>query len=60
MVRLNAWTVIAKCLALTKEIVEGVQGVRIVINAANGESLKIGVAVPDREEGEEGPVAITK
>jgi hypothetical protein len=45
-VRLNAWTVIAKCLGLTKEIVEGVQGVRIVINAANGESLKVGVCAP--------------
>jgi hypothetical protein len=46
MVRLNAWLGLAKCLGLTKEVVEGVQGIKIIINAANGESLQVGVCTP--------------
>jgi hypothetical protein len=36
MVRLNAWTALAKCLGLTKEVVEGVEGISIVINSSRG------------------------
>jgi hypothetical protein len=36
MVRLNAWATIAKCLGLTKEVVEGVEGIQIVINSSRG------------------------
>jgi|WetSurMetagenome_2_1015567.scaffolds.fasta_scaffold174819_1 hypothetical protein len=36
MVRLNAWTALAKCLGLTKEVVEGVEGIQIVINSSRG------------------------
>jgi hypothetical protein len=45
-VKLNARIALAKALGLQKEIVEGPQGVRIIINAANGESLKVGVCIP--------------
>lgn len=31
MVRLNAWALAAKCLGLQKEVVEGVQGIQIII-----------------------------
>jgi hypothetical protein len=34
MVRLNAWTALAKCLGLTKEVLEGVEGIQIVINSS--------------------------
>jgi hypothetical protein len=36
MVRLNAWTALAKCLGLTKEVLEGVEGIQIVINSSRG------------------------
>jgi hypothetical protein len=36
MVRLNAWTGLAKCLGLTKEVLEGVEGIQIVINSSRG------------------------
>jgi hypothetical protein len=36
MVKLNAWTALAKCLGLTKEVVEGVEGIQIVINSSRG------------------------
>jgi hypothetical protein len=59
-VKLNARIALAKALGLQKEVVDGVQGVKIVINAANGESLKIGVAIPVDADGREGPLALTK
>jgi hypothetical protein len=36
MVRLNAWTALAKCLGLTKEALESVEGIQIVINSSRG------------------------
>jgi hypothetical protein len=45
-VRLNARIALAKALGLQKEVIDGVQGVKIIINAANGESIKVGVCVP--------------
>jgi hypothetical protein len=36
MVQLNAWTALAKCLGLTKEILEGVEGIQIIINSNRG------------------------
>jgi hypothetical protein len=46
MVKLNARIALAKCLGLQKEVVEVGQSVKIIINAANGESLKVGVCAP--------------
>lgn len=36
MVQLNAWATLAKCLGLTKEVVDGVEGIQIVINSSRG------------------------
>jgi hypothetical protein len=33
-VKLNAWATLAKCLGHTKEVVEGVEGIQIVINSS--------------------------
>jgi hypothetical protein len=32
MVRLNAWTALAKCLGLTKEVLDAAEGIQIIIN----------------------------
>lgn len=41
MVRLNAWTMIAKCLGLTKEAVEQMQGIQIVIKGGDGQAIQV-------------------
>lgn len=40
MVKLNAWTALAKCLGLTKEVLEGVEGIQIVINSSHSLPVK--------------------
>ena len=68
MVRLNAWTALAKCLGLNKEVVEGVEGIQIVINSSCGLEDKPGQHRPAQVHGGQpevpaapsGPLQITK
>jgi hypothetical protein len=58
MVRLNAWATLAKCLGLTKEVVEGVEGIQIVINSSKGlaKAQEPGKPLPPSS----GPLQITR
>ena len=68
MVKLNAWTALAKCLGLTKEVVEGVEGIQIVINTRKGLGDKPGQHRPAQVNQDQpqapaapsGPLQITK
>jgi hypothetical protein len=64
MVRLNAWQAIARCLGLQKEIMNGVEGVSIVINAPGRQALTVGVAahpgLSAPGDDPSGPLTITK
>jgi len=40
MVKLNAWATIAKCLGLTREVVESAEGIQIIINHSSAQAPK--------------------
>ena len=46
MVSLNAGSTLAKCLGLTKEVVESVEGIQIIINTSRGLEDKPGQQRP--------------
>ena len=48
MVRLNAWSMIAKCIGLTKEQIEGVGGIMIIFEAADQPAALPGALQPCR------------
>jgi hypothetical protein len=65
MVQLNAWTDMAKCLGLTREVVEGLAGVKIVINSSRGLGDKPGQhwpaqVNPDQPPALPAPLSITR
>jgi hypothetical protein len=59
-VRLNAWTTIARVMGLTKETVDALQGVNIVIKTGGGAPVKVGIMASSAPKTPPGPVSVIK
>ena len=56
MVRLNAWSMIAKCIGLTKEQIEGVGGITIIFEASDQPGQPAALALPPQAGEQPQPV----